>query len=110
MASTSSTLSGPQSKWLHMIRYFRNPLGHYQKLQAQHGDPFKVPFLLGNEMVVTGDPEGIREIFAVPHDQFISVDETENPFFGRNALVVLAGEAHRKARKLLNPHFHGQRI
>lgn len=109
-AATPALPPGPRSSALHMVRYFRDPLGCYTRLRARYGDPFSVPFLLGMRMVVTGDPAGIREIFAAKPDTFDVVDRTGEVFMGDQSIILLAGDQHTRVRQVLAQPLHGSRM
>lgn len=92
---------GPRSRILHMVEFFRDPLACYRRLRARWGDPFTVPFLLGNRMVVSGRPPLIKEIFAAPADAYVAVDKTGEVFVGRHSVILLDGDEHRRMRDML---------
>jgi cytochrome P450 len=95
---------------LQQLRYLKNPYGVFRTMQAKYGDPFFSPNFEAN-LVVTGQPDGIRAIFAADPAIFepIGVD-IMRVLFGSGSLLALDGDAHRAARKLLAPPFHGARM
>ena len=68
------------------------------------------PTLLG-PLVVCGDPEGVRSIFALPPESFSrwSTDSV-SPLLGEASLLLSGGARHARDRKLLTPPFHGERM
>jgi len=100
---------GPKFALPHLLGYFRAPLSTYRKLAAVYGDPFTVPFMLGERMVVTGAPDGIRQIFGAPAEAYEVVHPAVRDFMGPQSLLGIEGEAHRTARAALAPPFHPQR-
>jgi cytochrome P450 family 110 len=101
---------GPSSPTLSLVRMMRDAYGLTARLAKQYGDPFTVRLPMQGPIVVTGDPAAIRGIFAADPETFASAGESMAPIIGRNSMVVLEGAAHRRARKLLTPPFHGSRM
>ncbi|MBC7542849.1 MAG: cytochrome P450, partial [Candidatus Sericytochromatia bacterium] len=101
---------GPRSSVLQSFRYVRDAYGFYRDLQARYGDPFTVPTLNGT-LVVTGHPEGIKQIFGSPAETFaewrVGVIE---PFLGPGSVFLQAGAVHAARRRLMMPMFHGERL
>lgn len=81
------------------------------KARRRYGDPFSMRTINGH-VVSTAEPELIREIFTTKDtDRFEPfASEAMTPFFGRQSLLLLQGEPHRRERKLLTPPFHGERM
>jgi cytochrome P450 len=93
-----------------MLRYARDPLGFYADCARRFGDVFTVPTLLG-PLVVCGEPEGVRSIFALPPESFSRWStESVSPLLGEASLLLSGGARHARDRKLLTPPFHGERM
>jgi len=105
-----SELPPGRAGFFHLIRYLRDPYAATMRLFARYGDPNTVR-ALGTRMVVTGDPEHVDTILRAPPDQYdaFGVDFLA-PALGTESLMMLSGERHRAARKLLAPPFHGARM
>ena len=74
------------------------------------GDIFTIPTVLG-PLVVCGDPDGVRAIFALPPDSFSRWStESVSPLLGEASLLLSGGARHARDRKLLTPPFHGERM
>ncbi|HWE29898.1 MAG TPA: cytochrome P450 [Polyangia bacterium] len=79
--------------------------------RARRGDPFVVELPSLGPILVTGHPEGARAIFSAPMDVFEPVSPNPvEPLLGRHSLLLLAGEKHRRERRLMTPSFHGERM
>jgi cytochrome P450 family 110 len=93
-----------------MLRYARDPLGFYAACARRFGDVFTIPTVLG-PIVICGDPEGVRSIFALPPESFSrwSTDSV-SPLLGDASLLLSGGARHARDRKLLTPPFHGERM
>lgn len=102
---------GPRSTLLTTFEVARKPYEAMAKARARYGDPFFMSTING-KVVSTAEPELIREIFtAKDTDRFEPfASEAMTPFFGRQSLLLLQGEPHRRERKLLTPPFHGERM
>jgi cytochrome P450 len=76
----------------------------------RYGDPFTWPTFFG-QVVVTGDPMGIREILTADPAVYSAIGaELLGPVLGANNLILLSGEPHRAMRKFYGPQFHGERL
>jgi cytochrome P450 len=101
---------GPKSALWQTLRYLRDPVGTVLDLVRRYGAPFTFP-MPGRPLVVTGHPERIRSIFAADPDTFESMaTEPAILVLGRGSLMVQSGAPHRRARKLMQPPFHGARL
>src|SRR5262245_27822261 len=101
---------GPRGSVVQMLRYARDPLGFYADCARRFGDVFTVPTVLG-PLVVCGDPEGVRSIFALPPESFNRWStEAVSPLLGEASLLLSGGARHARDRKLLTPPFHGERM
>ncbi|MFV8749644.1 cytochrome P450 [Nannocystaceae bacterium ST9] len=102
---------GPRSKLLASLAVIREPLGTLTDALARYGDPFTIPLMHGH-LVLTADPERIRELFSNSDVELFDTFgvTTLVPLFGRHSVLLMAGEPHRRERKLLMPPFHGERM
>lgn len=101
---------GPSFAPLQTFRLARDAVGFYRETSARYGDPFTLPLMVG-KVVVTGDPEGIREIFTADPAIFTPFAQMPlEPVVGRHSMLLLDGARHRRERKLLMPPFHGDRM
>jgi cytochrome P450 len=92
------------------LQYLRDPYGASLRDARKYGDPFTIRTAVGR-VVLTGDPEAAREILSADPEIFeVFAVDLLAPVMGERSLLLLSGEAHRKARKLLAPPFHGARM
>jgi cytochrome P450 len=78
-------------------------------LARKYGDPVTIPTPLG-PMVTTISPEGNKAIFSADPDTFVpTVRGALGPVL-KDSVLFQEGSAHRRARKLLAPPFHGARM
>jgi cytochrome P450 len=102
---------GPPGGLLTTLRTLRDPFAALVAYVGKYGDPFTVSMALQGKIVVTGDLEAVRGVFGAPPETYGSMGaRVMGPILGPGSVLVLEGAAHRRARKLLNPPFHGDRM
>ncbi|OUS29433.1 hypothetical protein A9Q99_10080 [Gammaproteobacteria bacterium 45_16_T64] len=83
---------------------------YFEEKQAELGDTFTLTFPGQGPMVWTSDPDMIKDILRLKRDQ-IDGSLVQLPFdLGESNLVFSNDEAHHEARKLIIPHFSGDRM
>jgi cytochrome P450 len=88
-----------------------DPEGFFAGCLARRGDPFVVRMPGVGEVLVSGHPDAARDIFSAPPDTFEPVRPNPvEPLLGRQSLLLLSGERHKRERKLMTPPFHGERM
>jgi len=81
-----------------------------ERWRDRYGDPFLIPALNG-ELVTTGRPELIREIFTADPDDYLPFGhEVLTPLIGAESILAKAGPEHRRERRLLGPPFLGSQM
>ncbi len=102
---------GPRSAILQSLRVLRDPFRFYEEMRRDYGTLFTLPTLNGL-LVISGRAEGARELFRARSESFVAGFGVEAvaPVVGSGSLLLLAGERHRRERKLLSPFFHGSRV
>jgi cytochrome P450 len=101
---------GPRGALWTTFRYLKNPEGTLFAMGKKYGDVFTVPTLV-RPLVVAASPETVRSIFAADPDTFSPfAGEMGVPLLGRGSVLLQAGAKHRRARKLMQPPFHGARM
>jgi len=91
---------------MHSLRYARDPFGSSLRCLATYGDPFTAPTVFGPQ-VVTADPAVVEDVFAADPAGFAATGAALlGPVMGTSSVMLLDGERHRVARKLLAPPFH----
>lgn len=97
---------GPRSTLLHSLRYARDPFGSSLRCLARYGDPYTAPTVFGPQ-VVTSDPAVVEAVFAADPASFAATGAALlAPVMGASSVMLVDGERHRAARKLLAPPFH----
>jgi cytochrome P450/SAM-dependent methyltransferase len=101
----------PRSALRTAFELARDPERLFAEGLARQGDPFRLRLPMVGDIVVTGHPEGAREVFSAPPDAFEPPPRNPvEPLLGAGSLILLAGERHARERKLMTPPFHGERM
>ncbi|MBW4549188.1 MAG: cytochrome P450 [Symplocastrum torsivum CPER-KK1] len=112
--STLKLPDGPQTHpWVQTFQWLANPLGYMEACAQRYGDIFTLRIgPVFTPQVFISNPLAIQEIFSTEPKQLDSGEEAgiKSPLLGRQSLVTIAGERHRRRRKLLMPPFHGERM
>ena len=111
---TTQLPPGPQaSPLMQTVQWLKDPLGFMETCQQQYGDIFTVKIgPLFTPQVFLSHPHAIQEIFATdPKDLDSGADAgIRSPLLGEQSLLTIAGEPHRRQRRLLTPPLHGERM
>jgi len=99
--------------WAQALRYTRDPLGFTVVAQRRYGDIFSVKFPFFGRIFYVASPALAKQVFsgspAVFHAGEANATVLE-PALGPSSVLTLDDEPHMRARKLLLPPFHGDRI
>jgi cytochrome P450 family 135 len=99
--------------WAQALHYTRDPLGFTVVRQRQYGDVFSVKFPFFGRVFYIASPALAKQVFtgspAVFHAGEANATVLE-PAVGPSSVLTLDDEPHMRARKLLLPPFHGDRI
>ncbi len=99
--------------WLQAARYSRDPLAFVVAEHRRHGDVFSVKFPFFGRVFYIASPELAKEVFTGPPDAFHAGEANATvlePALGPRSVLNLDDAPHLRARKLLLPPFHGDRI
>jgi cytochrome P450 len=111
VARSSSLPPGSSATLRNTYRFAVRPYETLRDMRARYGDPFFATALNG-KLVLTAEPELIKEVFANRDPDLFGVFATDatTPLLGTHSLLTMFGEPHRRERKLLMPSFHGERM
>lgn len=98
------------SLWL-FYHVVKRPYDALLKLQDEFGDTFAARTVGTGTTVFTGNPDHVKDIFAMSPDHFTMMDTPRIEFFfGKRSLFTSEGDTHRRDKKLIFPHFRGERM
>ncbi len=98
------------SLWL-FYHVVKKPYDALLRLQEKYGDTFAIRTIGTGVTVFTGNPDHVKDVFAMSPDHFTMMDTPRIEFFfGRRSLFTSEGETHRRDKKLIFPHFRGERM
>ena len=99
---------------LQTLQLIANPIDFLNTCTNRYGDPFTVRVLGLNspQVVFFSQPQAIKEIFAIPSEQFDYRKATHvfQPLMGEQSLILQEGRSHQRQRQLMLPPFHGDRM
>jgi cytochrome P450 family 135 len=98
---------------LNGVRYTRDPIGFFVRLQRRYGDLFSVSFPFFGRVVYVADPGVVKRVFAGDATLFHAGEANASvlePTLGPNSLLTLDEAEHLRQRKLLLPPFHGESV
>lgn len=110
------TLDGPQAKGLRrtlrILKLILWPTEYMDDNVRRYGPLFKIGGTTAPPLVYVGEPDVVREIFALDATQ-ASTGQSNGilkAMVGDYSILLLDGDAHQRQRKLLMPPFHGDRL
>lgn len=115
MVTTTPQLPpGPtDNPWVQTFQWLKNPLTFMENCRQKYGDIFTVNVgPVFKPQVFISDPSAIQAIFATDPKLLDSgaAAGISSPMIGERSLLTLAGDPHRKQRRLLTPPLHGERM
>lgn len=110
---TTALPPGPRRPAIQQLHnWIYRPLQTLERCAKLYGDWFTFRFPRGVTIVYTSDPEAIRDIFAGDPELLHAGEGNRffKPLLGPRSVLVLDGTEHRRARRLMMPPFHGERM
>jgi cytochrome P450 family 135 len=95
------------------LRYAREPIDFFARLQRRYGDVFTVSFPYFGRVVYVASPELVKAVFTGAPTQFHAGEANATvlePALGPNSVLTLDEAPHMRQRKLLLPPFHGESV
>ncbi len=117
MNSKTKTVPIPQAPLpVQVVHWVLNPVGYMESQFQKYGDIFQaqVTWQGLEPLIMVQEPKALQYILT--HDtgkQFTSPGEVNGilePLLGRQNLILLSGNEHRRRRQLVMPPFHGERL
>jgi cytochrome P450 len=109
VATTPPAVRSP--RLLQWLRYGFAPEAFLLGARRRHGDAFVVR-VFGQEWVVLGHPDAVREVFTGDPEALYSGEANENisGIIGRRNVLILDGAEHLARRRLVLPPFRGEHV
>lgn len=105
---------GPRYPALFQIgRWIVHPLRLLDDCQRQFGDVFTLRSPTGEQIVIVGDPQLIKQVLTTDGETLRAGQGNATllePMLGKHSLLTLDGAEHLRQRRLLLPAFHGERM
>ncbi|MBD2461096.1 cytochrome P450 [Oscillatoria sp. FACHB-1407] len=101
----------PAPTWWQLLTWIADPIKFQDRYHQRYGDIFTMNLGRLGGYVVIGEPKLIQEIFS--QDSKFEIGRGNvlaQPLIGRNSLMLMDGDRHKRERKLLMPSFHGERL
>jgi cytochrome P450 family 138 len=86
------------------------PFRGMRRMRERYGDAYTVNVPIFGRALVISDPAEVRQLFLTGSDVVDNLDRNLGRVLGPGSMFALAGEEHRRQRKLLVPPFHGRRL
>jgi cytochrome P450 len=105
----------PGPRWpavFQTIALLRSGQTWIERASKRFGDLFTIRTLIFGTQVFTSDPAIIKQVFTGDPDIFHAgeANSAAKLLTGDRSVLVLDGDPHRRARRLLTPPFHGERM
>ncbi|BAZ69202.1 cytochrome P450 [Fischerella sp. NIES-4106] len=102
--------NGPKTPSLVQIfQWINSPLTYMENCAERYGDIFTLQ--LTEPVVMISNPQGLQQMLTSDTKEFAAPgDPLFESFVGKNSVITVSGEVHRRQRQLLMPPFHGERM
>ena len=110
---TTSLPPGPTAPaLLQGVRFAFWPAPQLEACARRYGDPFTLRMPVGVPFVLFSSPAAVKEIFMGDEDELRGgqANEVLRPIIGPLSILFLDGAPHERARRLMLPPFHGERM
>lgn len=92
------------------LQWLTRPYAFLEQCAEELGETFAVNFRGHGDYLLFSNPEDIDEIFRADPATLHAANDLLRPFLGPGSLLLLEEDAHRRARRLVMPHFSRRRI
>ncbi|MBW4565106.1 MAG: cytochrome P450 [Mojavia pulchra JT2-VF2] len=104
--------NGPQSPAIvQMLQWIFRPMPFMTDCAKRYGDIFTLQ--LNPPIVFVSNPQALQQILTSDTKEFEAPNDWNTvfePMLGKNSVITVSGEVHRRQRQLLMPPFHGDRM
>ncbi|BAY61092.1 cytochrome P450 [Calothrix brevissima NIES-22] len=103
---------GPKSPALvQMLKWIFQPMPFMTDCAQRYGDIFTMQ--LNAPVVFVSNPQALEKMLTSDTKEFTAPSDFNTvfePMLGKNSVITVSGEVHRRQRQLLMPPFHGDRM
>ncbi|MDZ7961214.1 MAG: cytochrome P450 [Aulosira sp. DedQUE10] len=104
--------NGPKSPaFIQMLQWIFQPMPFMAACAKRYGDIFTMQ--LNPPIVFVSNPQALQQILTSDTKEFTAPNDWNTvfePMLGKNSVITVSGEVHRRQRQLLMPPFHGDRM
>ncbi|KOP27341.1 cytochrome [Hapalosiphon sp. MRB220] len=102
--------NGPKTPSLVQIfQWINSPMTYMEDCAERYGDIFTLQ--LTEPVVMVSNPQALQQMLTSDTKEFAAPgDPLFESFLGKNSVITVSGEVHRRQRQLLMPPFHGERM
>ncbi|MUG98436.1 cytochrome P450 [Scytonema sp. UIC 10036] len=96
---------------IQILHWILSPMGQMEACAKRYGDIFTLNLM--RPVVFVSNPQALQQILTSDTKEFEAPSDWNTvfePMLGKNSVITLSGEAHRRQRQLLMPPFHGDRM
>ena len=103
---------GPREpRALQTLEWIARPTAFLRRCAARHGEPFTLrTHWTDAPMVLVSHPDDVRRVFTARELRGPGAGSILEPFAGPSSILVVDGEEHLRARRLMLGPFHGERM
>lgn len=103
---------GPQTPTIaQMLQWVATPMSFMEACAKRYGDIFTLN--LSIPVVLVSNPQALQKILTSDTKEFTAPSDWNKPFeplLGKNSVITVSGEVHKRQRQLITPPFHGERM
>ncbi|MBF2066898.1 MAG: cytochrome P450 [Calothrix sp. C42_A2020_038] len=104
--------NGPQTPAVvQMLQWVATPMSFMEDCAKRYGDIFSLQ--LNMPLVLVSNPQALQQILTSDTKEFAAPSDLNSmfePMLGKNSVITVSGEIHKRQRQLLTPPFHGERM
>ncbi len=95
---------------IQLVHWIANPVDFIYRNLGEEGNLFVAQIGRLSPAVFICHPAGVEEVFKLKHDRIAGVSPNLLPVVGSSSLLTTDEPEHQQRRRLILPHFHGDRI
>ncbi|GAA6620274.1 cytochrome P450 [Scytonema sp. NUACC26] len=96
---------------IQILHWILSPMSQMESCAKRYGDIFTLQLI--RPVVFVSNPQALQQILTSDTKEFEAPSDWNTvfePMLGKNSVITVSGESHRRQRQLLMPPFHGDRM